>query len=235
MSRRSAAVTSHIQDGTTDNGIDQVQKFNRRERLRDFSDRLREAMGSRSAASIARATAIPAQTLDGYLKGSIPSGDRLLALAEALGVTPQWLLWREGPRAAPEVDALTPEDAVIVPRYDLSDVHEHGKGQPRDKVPLPLDWVLPVARNAAGLWIVEVPDGPAYLCRNPETQDLVSGRRYLLLLSGRPLIARVRVQKGGLELAPDDDEGGAVFLAGDDSDQLVVVGRVLAQIALSPA
>ena len=57
-----------------------------------FSARLREAIGAQSPAAVARAAGFTKQTMDGYLKGSMPSADRAIALADALDVPLRWLI-----------------------------------------------------------------------------------------------------------------------------------------------
>lgn len=64
-----------------------------------FPDRLQEAMGDRSARSLADRAGIGSSTLHQYLKGkSEPTRKALVAIANELGVRLEWLATGEGPK-----------------------------------------------------------------------------------------------------------------------------------------
>lgn len=64
----------------------------------DFSERLRIALGDRSAYSLSKSLDISTSTAEKWLKGiSEPGLSNLCALARNLGVTIQWLAAGEGP------------------------------------------------------------------------------------------------------------------------------------------
>lgn len=64
----------------------------------DFSERLRVALGDRSAYSLSKSLDVSTSTAEKWLKGiSEPGLSNLCALARNLGVTIQWLAAGEGP------------------------------------------------------------------------------------------------------------------------------------------
>lgn len=65
-----------------------------------FKDRLQEALNMRgiTAADLAKLSGIQKSSLSRYLKGhNIPRGSAITKIAEALDVTPSWLLGYNGP------------------------------------------------------------------------------------------------------------------------------------------
>jgi transcriptional regulator with XRE-family HTH domain len=56
-----------------------------------FADRLREAIGARSRREVAASALIPESTIRNYERGSEPTLSKLVALADALDVNPEWL------------------------------------------------------------------------------------------------------------------------------------------------
>lgn len=200
-----------------------------------FAARLQEAKGAISAAELARRSGLTPTSISEYLQGQkLPSAYNLLALADAVKRWPRWLLTGEGPKQSHPTGES--EDSVLLPRFDLFDFDDDGgRGAPRDHVPLPLSWVHPYTRNTKSLWIVEAPDGPAYLARDAEMGGLLNGRSYLVVLNGRPLIARIQLEKDGLSITPTGGDPRPVHLTGEETSSLQIVGRILAEISLNPA
>lgn len=61
-----------------------------------FKDRLSTALNGRKPAWLSKEIGIPASTLTGYRKGSLPSADVVFRLADALGVDARWLVTGHG-------------------------------------------------------------------------------------------------------------------------------------------
>ncbi len=181
---------------------------------------------------------MPPQTLDGYLKGAIPSADRALALADELKVDPRWLITGAG-RARPDAEAES--EVVLLPRYDLGAFGEYGKPEPSERIPVQRDWLGRWRSAADSLWLAESPggvsdvadEGEALLCRDPDPH-LVDGQVYIFLLDHRPLIRRVSLRPEGLTLKSGSGDLDPIVLRPDQAEHLIPIGRVLAALSLKP-
>lgn len=68
------------------------------ERIGRFPERLEKCIGARSVRSIARTCGLSETVIRKYLKAeSLPTIDRALAIADAVGVRPEWLATGDGP------------------------------------------------------------------------------------------------------------------------------------------
>ncbi len=64
--------------------------------------RLRECIGDDSVSSFARRCGLPEATIRSYLEGKKPVFDKLVKIADAAGVTVDWLATGRGPRTRAE-------------------------------------------------------------------------------------------------------------------------------------
>lgn len=201
-----------------------------------FSGRLREALGQRTGAEVARAAGIAPQTLDAYLKGAVPSADRAFAIADALGINVRWLIKGEGPpREAGESDA----EWLILPRYDLASFDGEHQPEPIEQVRIKRSWVG-VRLGAGRLWVTELishtlgdfgREGDTVLCEDV-TPPLQDGRVYIFLFDGRIFVRRVMMRpEFGLSLIESNEMSGFI-VAPERLDSLVPVGRILAAVRL---
>ena len=120
-----------------------------------FEMRLREAIGDKTPASVARAAGVAKQTMDSYLKGSMPSADRALALADTLGVPVRWLV--TGEIEPPRTSDLDQAEWVLLPRFNLGTLRGGRKAAGSDFVPVRRDWLSRRALAAPSLWITQMP------------------------------------------------------------------------------
>lgn len=204
----------------------------------DFSVRFVDALGASSDAEISRATGIPKQTIGGFKRGSIPSADRALLLADAMGVNFRWLIFGEGPRTPEERDSGG--DSVRLPLYDPSHFEEYGEGPAREEVDVPRS-LLGTMKGAEGLWLTEMPsdalpsvarEGQVIICRKPEAQ-IQDRRVYIFNLDGRIIVRRVSVRPDGLLLKGESDED-TLLVRVDDLPSLIPVARVLGPLGFNP-
>lgn len=140
--------------------------------------RLEEALAGRDMAWLHRKTGIPTSTLWEYGRGKFPKADKAVDIAEALGTTVEWLFGqREArPNALVSVDNA---DWVSLPRFDLRQLSDSGKGDPVEAVPFRRDWLNRRLLTSSGLWLTELPsdydaldlaEGDAVIC-----SDIVAG------------------------------------------------------------
>jgi hypothetical protein len=167
----------------------------------------------------------------------MPAGDKLLRLADELGVEARWLATGEGPVTATADDP----DWVSLPRYDLLGFAEYGKPDAADVVRLRRD-LLGRWGSASNLWLATMPsdatpeiarEGDLLLCSDP-APPLMDGRVYAFRLDGRLLIRRVQFRAEGLMLKVDRNDPDPIVVQASDVDRLYPIARILAAIVLQP-
>lgn len=77
--------------------------------------RLREILGEESVSSFSRRCAVPESTLRNILDGALPRADILVAIADAGGVTVDWLATGRPPKTRAELRALLAPEAQATP------------------------------------------------------------------------------------------------------------------------
>lgn len=209
-----------------------------------FAARLQEAMVLRGfdQSEVARRVGKRRQLVSEWALGKkVPGADNALSLADALTVSPRWLIRGVGPREI-TTSNQAPDDWIVLPRYDLFSFDGEAMPQPVEEVPVRRDWLITVARTVNGLWLAEMPsdampeigrEGSTIICRDVDL-PLADGRVYAFLLDGRPIVRRIRVRPEGLVLNAGDASIEPIPLSPEQLEQLVPIGRVLAAINLQP-
>ncbi|NJK63114.1 MAG: helix-turn-helix transcriptional regulator [Synechococcaceae cyanobacterium SM2_3_1] len=82
--------------------------------------RLRQIIGNSTILHFAKRIGVPDSTMRKYLNGHQPTADRLVTIAEATGISLQWLLTGEGPQYldSEEEEEKDPE-MVSIPLHDV--------------------------------------------------------------------------------------------------------------------
>lgn len=85
----------------------------------NFITRLKKAMldASVTQSSLARTLSTPMSTIQRWMQGAVPRRLMLQALAEALHVTPEWLIHGREPSAGLQ-ESMEPESVVRYPKMD---------------------------------------------------------------------------------------------------------------------
>lgn len=206
-----------------------------------FGERLRSAMAriSLKNAELARRAGVSPQMVSEYTAGAkIAGADNLFSLADALGVRPRWLIRGEGEM----LDAVAADNAgfVNLPRYDVFQFGEYGKGVAEETVQLPASWLQAAVKTTSGLWIAEMPsdalpsvarEGETIICRDPET-PLQDRRVYIFLLDGRPIVRRVAFQPNQVVLRGEDEADTITLRPEELEERLMPAGRILATVRL---
>lgn len=203
-----------------------------------FSDRLRDALGGRAPATVARAVGIPSSSIDRYLNGAKPPADRALLLAIELGVRPEWLILGANGRGG---GALNSDDCVNLPRYDLTGFTNQTKPAQVETIIFRKEFLGRWA-DTPGLWLAEMPseaapgiarEGNFLLCVDPEL-TLVDGRVYAFLLGGQLIVRRAQVRPEGIMLKTSPADPDPIVIAPDRATGLLPIARLLAAISLKP-
>lgn len=205
-----------------------------------FGERLRAAMDKKSLTNseLASKSGVSRQLISEYANGlKVAGADNLFSLADALEVYPRWLIRGEGEMAPP---ANSDDSMVALPRYDVFQFNEYGKGEPVETVRLPAAWLQASVKTTRGLWLTEMPSdalpevakaGETVICRDPD-QPLQERRVYIALLDNRPIVRRVTFRPEGVFLRAED-EGDTIVLRPDEiEERLRVAGRIMATVRL---
>lgn len=233
----SAAKKSHKQDKATSGAGDQSKNPANGIGVSGFGDRFREAMQGVKAVDLARGTGIPAQTIDGYKNGAMPSADRALAIADFLSVEFRWLIAGVGSKYGEKRNAIG--EFIDVPQYDITKFTEFGKPDP-ETVSIPASLLRDAARGIdGGIWLAKMPtalrplaqEGDLLICR--DANEAIQDRRfYIFLFDGRPVVRRTLFTPDGLQLRGEDD-GDATTIAPHDLEHIRPVARVLSAITVN--
>ena len=204
----------------------------------DFGERLRATLAklNLSDAYFARAADIPTSTFARYKAGdSIPKGDDLFRLSDALRVSPRWLMLGDG--GAPALADIADAEFVMIPRYRLADVTDASKGDVIETVPYRKDWLTRRLGSAAGLWITELPsdydalgleEGDAILCGDIDTSGPAEKWVCIFRGSAGPFVARYSNRGLGGER---DLPGEALITAADLREgETFAVARIRARM-----
>jgi hypothetical protein len=124
--------------------------------------RVLEAMAGRDLKWLSSATGISDSTLSGYIAGGIASAEKAVAIGRALGRSVEWLMTGTEISAAgsppnrPGLVSVDEADFVGLPRYDLGNITEAGKGHRIETIPFRRDWLMRRVGTATGLWVIEL-------------------------------------------------------------------------------
>jgi transcriptional regulator with XRE-family HTH domain len=203
--------------------------------------RVRAAELGLNPADLVRITGIKKQSMTGYWAGKRLCGsDRLFTLSDALHVSARWLVDGVGSRSGDLIDAADAE-WVSLPRFDLRQLTDTGKGEPVESVPFRRDWLSRRLLISSGLWLTELPsdyealdlaEGDAVIC-----SDIAPGTRpedkwvCVFRGPGGPFVGTYRSRRGEA-FAGDDDVISGVELAplGDIFAIARIHARLLAKL-----
>lgn len=231
---RNLAVKSNKRDSTSQNrdSQPQPQKMAFSERLRTTLERL-----GLSDAYFARAADIPTSTFARYKSGdSMPKGDDLFRLSDALRVSPRWLILGDSGGGSILAD-VTDADFVSIPRYRLAALTDTGKGEPIETVPYRKDWLARRLGTATGLWITELPsdyealgleEGDAIICADIDAAGPAEKWVCIFRGSAGPFVARY----SNRATAGDRDLPGTSFVTAADlsGGETFAIARIRARM-----
>ncbi|QQV77279.1 helix-turn-helix domain-containing protein [Sphingomonas aliaeris] len=204
-----------------------------------FADRLRTTLArlDLSDAYFARAADIPTSTFARYKSGdSIPKGDDLFRLSDALRVSPRWLMLGDEGTGGSLVD-VADADFVTIPRYRLAALTDTSKGDPLETVPYRKDWLARRLGTTTGLWITELPsdydalgleEGDAIICADIDAAGPAEKWVCIFRGPGGPFVARYS-NRG--TIADPDQSGTSVVTATDlRNGEIFAIARIRARM-----
>ncbi|WEK00633.1 MAG: hypothetical protein P0Y59_02765 [Candidatus Sphingomonas phytovorans] len=111
-----------------------------------------------TASDLVRVTGIKKQSMTGYWAGKRLCGsDKLFALSDALRVSARWLIEGVDVRSGGLLVDAAEADWVNVPRYDLRQLTDTGKGEPVEVIPFRRDLLYRRLSVTKDIWLTELP------------------------------------------------------------------------------
>lgn len=160
-----------------------------------WGERILQKLEGRSQAWLAREAQVSTTGLGEVVRKAMPAADTALRIAQALGVSVDWLITGREPARSGRLLAADEADWVELPRYDLRAFTDHAKPEPIEVIPVRRDWLYNHARRSKGLWLADLPTskfkelgqlGDTILCQDLEVRD---GEGYFLYFyDGAPLV-----------------------------------------------
>jgi len=218
-----------------------------------FPDRLKELIGSSSVRSFAIKCGLSEAVLRSYLRGNtFPTLDRLELIATSGEVRAGWLATGEGPRerddqvceAAAEYftdrEMLSPDEYVLVPRYDVTASAGPGalvsSEQVVDHLAFKRKWIKRLGLDGGQLALItavgdsmEPTIREGFLLLVDLRQHQVGGDAIYILRFDHELIAK-RLQRmfdGGVKIKSDNPAYDEQLVPGDQVAKLNIIGKVV--------
>lgn len=177
----------------------------------------------------------------GYWNGDrICGADRLFALSDVLDVDPRWLVTGERPTSASGLLLDAAEaDWIVLDEYDLRELTDDTKGEPRNPTPLRRDWLNQTLGTASGLWLARLlsdypagglVEGTLVLCTDIEPAELLEGQLCMFRVNGGLLIGRYSFRAAGAIGAAGDRVGEMVITSsqiGHEDNRYWPIARIL--------
>lgn len=209
-----------------------------------FKDRLLQAVTEKGWKSVdlARESGVPGKRISDYLKGpKVPSAEYLFPIADALGVSAEWLaLGRIANRAGLGLLSVDDAEWVWVPRFDLREIRDEGKAPAVDTTPFRKDWLTSTLGTAAELWLAAMlteyeprglAEGDLVFCREIEPVELLHGHLCFFRLGQGIIVGRYAlrpdpsmVKAGDNLVAPED--------IGTDEGKFIPIARILGKLGV---
>lgn len=185
------------------------------------SERLQSVIGSRSKSEFARLCGVPESSVRQWVDGtSLPSAEKLMAIAGATGISIDWLLLGKGSKKTIDQDADNGGSAAVVPVPRFHVAASAGFGaystgtSPTDVVELPRQVLDRVGCKPATARILEaagssmeptIGDGDLLLVDTAKERKIpVEGRIYVLSVGDALFVKRLRRSANGWMMVSDN-------------------------------
>lgn len=212
-----------------------------------FIARMREAIGGESVNSFAKRCEIPEATMRGYFNGKIPSGDKILVIANAAQVSIEWLVSGREPK---EKDADISSNVTagmdladqftLVPRLDIQASAGNGSlsysEEPIDLLAFKESWLRERNINPRYARVLTakgdsmeptIRDGDVLLVDTSIT-SVHDNAIYIVVYNGHTLVKRVNMlRNGSLTIISDNDRHPPEDVPLAEVPDLHIAGRVM--------
>lgn len=205
----------------------------------NFSDRVKEVLGERSARSFARSVGLSEGAIRALLSGGRPTLDTLLAIVGGTGVELKWLATGEGPKFASGAEPAS-DDTVRIPYLDVRAAAGSGatgdSGEAIGTFAFPSSFLRSMGVNPANLRVLTARGDsmlPTISDGDPLVVDVSASRIggaaiYVLVRDGEVIVKRAERRLNGSILVTSDNDRYPPEEINDASGiALNVAGRVI--------
>lgn len=202
-----------------------------------FSDRLKELLEGQSARSFAQKAGMGDSTLRAILNGAMPRLDNLLRIAEAAGVSVEWLATgKESNKSQSDFEA----EFALIPGYNVQVVAGHGSlvgnESPTRELAFQRTWLRYRGLHESHLALVfakgdsmepTISDNETLMVDTSE-QKLRDGHIYVIRNGDHLLVKRIQtLWNDGVQLLSDNKEYPPQEISRSDLNSLEVIGKVV--------
>jgi len=204
-----------------------------------FHQRLKSLQNNLSNAEFARKIGVKPSTFQRYDEGSLPRIDAAAAIAEACGVSLDWLV---GEDTARHVAEAAGEDVVSLPRYDIQASAGHGalagNREIADFMTVSRDWLARYVPNGARVVVIEargdsmeptVDDGDLlFVEMGIDTDSIAAGGVFVINVGDLVMIKRLQILLNGDLRVSSDNQAYApeTIPAAELEEKVMIHGRV---------
>tara|TARA_B100001939_G_scaffold182605_1_gene157314 strand:+ start:333 stop:1049 length:717 start_codon:yes stop_codon:yes gene_type:complete len=221
-----------------------------------FSDRLKLLIGKDSVNSFAQKCGVKEGSIRQYLAGSLPGIDKAAAIADATGVSLEWLVRGEGPMMRNQSSHATEGDYVYIDNHAVE--ASAGSGAEIDeeliisKMAFRRDWLRKRGLNPNRLSVIHargdsmeptIAEGDTILLETYFHQENNGNKRrlgldpgsslprdgiYVIRLDNHLVVKRLQNDmQGGVFIKSDNPAYETIHIKGPALNDLIVVGRVV--------
>lgn len=180
--------------------------------------RIIEALDGRGVGWLARETGQAENTIRDAIRRGVAKAELAVTIAGAVDRSVDWLLTGAQRSNGPALVAAADADFVGLPRFDLSQITEAGRGNRIETIPFRKDWLNRRVGTAQGLWVAELPssyeelglnEGDAVICSDLARNEVPPDNTTCIFLGDGLFVARFRTRP----IAGDARQVGPVDLA----------------------
>jgi len=212
-------------------------KTEKAEESGNVSSRIKTLMGNLSESAFAQKCRIPLSTMRKYLSGSTPGLDKAAQIAEATGVSLEWLATGKQPTKS---DSQFEEEFALIPGYNVQVAAGHGAiagdEAPTRELAFRRKWLRFRGFHEQDLALVfakgdsmepTISDNETVMVDTSE-KKLRDGHIYVIRNGDHLLVKRVQtLWNDGVQLLSDNKEYPPQEIASSDLHSLEVIGKVV--------
>lgn len=202
-----------------------------------FTERLNALIGTQSARGFAQKAGMGDSTLRAILNGAMPRLDNLLRIAEAAGVSVEWLATGREPTKS---DSQFEEEFALIPGYNVQVGAGHGSiagdESPTRELAFRRKWLRFRGFHESNLVLVfakgdsmepTISDNETVMVDTSE-KKLRDGRIYVIRNGDHLLVKRIQtLWNDGVQLLSDNKEYPPQEIPRDNLENLEVIGKVV--------
>lgn len=200
----------------------------------DFADRLKLLIGDKSLAAFSKKCGVKEGSIRQYLGGSVPGLDKVIAIAEAEGVSVDWLATGKGAKNADEQGTFV-EIPVMKTKASAGGGAAVYLDEVGDYYPMSRLWLEKHRLRARDLFIIwgvgesmepSIANGEKLLCSKAE-YHLSGDGIFIIRQDGDLMVKRLQRLPGKIRVLPQNPAYQAYDVELNDGADFEIIGRVM--------